>query len=382
MPTTKPPTPTTALLRTLLPALLLSALLLATTTPSHAQSQNRTAIPDIDGFKTLQCDFHIHTVFSDGLVWPTVRPDEAFREGLDGIAITDHIEYRPHRKDIPDASHNRSNELAAPRAKALDIILIRGVEMTRNMPPGHFNAIFTQDSDALAKKDWRDSFAEAKRQNAFVIWNHPFWAAQQPNFTQWLPEHTEIHKNGWMHGIEIANANDYCPVAHQWCLDKKLTMIGNSDIHPPITFQVDFAKGEHRTITLVFAKNRTPAAIHDALKNRRTAVYYKEMLIGEEKYLRALYEKSVEVKSITRDGAKATVQLQNNSGLTFQLKKTVPDEKISYFRDSEIKPHTRHTINITLPADLPNAQINFEVSNLLIRPGKGLDYSYKLPDSK
>ena len=44
-------------------------------------------IPDLDNYQTLKCDFHMHTVFSDGLVWPTVRVDEAYAEGLDAIAI-------------------------------------------------------------------------------------------------------------------------------------------------------------------------------------------------------------------------------------------------------------------------------------------------------
>ena len=47
-------------------------------------------LPDLPGYLTLKCDLHIHTVFSDGLVWPTVRVEEAWREGLDAIAITDH----------------------------------------------------------------------------------------------------------------------------------------------------------------------------------------------------------------------------------------------------------------------------------------------------
>src|SRR5690554_7062845 len=55
-------------------------------------------IPDIDGYKTLKGDFHIHTVFSDGKVWPDQRVKEAWNEGLDVIAITDHIEYRPNQK--------------------------------------------------------------------------------------------------------------------------------------------------------------------------------------------------------------------------------------------------------------------------------------------
>lgn len=47
------------------------------------------------GFHVLKCDFHTHTIFSDGRVWPTMRVDEAWKDGLDAIAITDHIEVRP-----------------------------------------------------------------------------------------------------------------------------------------------------------------------------------------------------------------------------------------------------------------------------------------------
>ena len=65
----------------------------------------------------------MHTVFSDGLVWPTVRVDEAYREGLDAISLTEHIEYRPHKKDIV-ADHNRSYELSQKQAKKLGILLI------------------------------------------------------------------------------------------------------------------------------------------------------------------------------------------------------------------------------------------------------------------
>ena len=58
-------------------------------------------LPDIPGYITLKCDFHMHTVFSDGNVWPTVRIDEAIRDGLDAIAITDHLEYLSNKDYIP-----------------------------------------------------------------------------------------------------------------------------------------------------------------------------------------------------------------------------------------------------------------------------------------
>ena len=170
----------------------------------QAQRRNEIQVPDLDGYTTLKCDFHMHTVFSDGLVWPTVRVDEAYREGLDAISLTEHIEYRPHKKDIV-ADHNRSFDLCQKQAEKLGILLIRGSEITRPMAPGHFNAIFLADSNPLEQKEYKDAFNEAKKQGAFIFWNHPGWAAQQPDTTKWWPQHTELYDEGCMHGIEVAN---------------------------------------------------------------------------------------------------------------------------------------------------------------------------------
>lgn len=141
---------------------LVSAFLLATCLMNvQAQRRNEIQVPDLDGYTTLKCDFHMHTVFSDGLVWPTVRVDEAYREGLDAISLTEHIEYRPHKKDVV-ADHNRSFDLCQKQAEKLGILLIRGSEITRPMAPGHFNAIFLADSNPLEQKEYKDAFNEAK----------------------------------------------------------------------------------------------------------------------------------------------------------------------------------------------------------------------------
>lgn len=101
---------------------LVSAFLLATCLMNvQAQRRNEIQVPDLDGYTTLKCDFHMHTVFSDGLVWPTVRVDEAYREGLDAISLTEHIEYRPHKKDVV-ADHNRSFDLCQKQAEKLEIL--------------------------------------------------------------------------------------------------------------------------------------------------------------------------------------------------------------------------------------------------------------------
>ena len=123
--------------------LFLAFLLFAGATELTAQNVNRIVlkdyernrerkvlhIPDLPGFLTLKGDFHMHTMFSDGSVWPETRVDEAWKEGVDVIAITDHLEYLPHKKDIT-ADHNRSWKIAQQHAKGKDVIVIAGTEIT------------------------------------------------------------------------------------------------------------------------------------------------------------------------------------------------------------------------------------------------------------
>jgi len=345
--------------------------------PLFAQ-ENKVVIPDLKGYVTLKCDFHVHTVFSDGTVWPTVRIDEAYRDGLDAIALTDHIEYRPYITKEIVAAHNSAYEIAAPVASSKNIILIRGSEITRSMPPGHHNALFLSNSDELDTPDYMDAFRAAKAQNAFIFWNHPGWTRQQADTTIWFDEHTKLMEQGMMQGIEVVNG-EYYPEAHKWCLEKKLTMMGNSDVHEPMP---PFASGQHRIMTLVFAKERTEEAIHEALKERRTAIYWKEYIIGEEKYLKELFENALDIK-VTKTENTAQIQLTNKSDLTFRLKKTNHDPRLTYFRNTSIAPVTigaqgKITISVRLNEGITSGDVNFSVENFLVEPNKGMQYTIKI----
>ena len=352
--------------------------------PLFAQVRGKIAIPDLKDYVTLKCDFHIHTVFSDGTVWPTVRIDEAYREGLDAISITEHLENRSYLQNIErrtnlsfaSMSHHISYDIALPAAQSAGIILIRGSEITRSMPPGHHNAIFLTNSDELANKtDYMDSFRAARAQNAFIFWNHPGWDSQQPDTTLWWPEHTQLLEQGMMHGIEVAgnSANIYYPEAHRWCLEKKLTMIGNSDSHPPKYLAV----GEHRTMTLVFARNASIEAIHEALNERRTAVYWKDYIIGEEKYLKELFENAVEI-NVTKTNNAAQITFKNKSDLIFHLKKTDHDARLVYFHDYTIVPNGVHTITVRLNEGITGGEVNFSVENFLVQPNRGMRYTVRI----
>ncbi|MDR2585418.1 MAG: CehA/McbA family metallohydrolase [Prevotellaceae bacterium] len=346
------------------------------TQPLAAQVRGEVQIPNLNGFVTLKCDFHIHTVFSDGNVWPTVRIAEAYREGLDAISITDHIEYRPHNEDI-NADHNRSFDIAAPIAKAAGIILIKGSEITRAMPPGHSNALFLTDSNPLDQQEYMDAFEAAKQQNAFIFWNHPGWDAQQPDTTLWWPEHTKLLEQGMMMGMEVVNGTEYFPEAHQWCLDKKLTMLGNSDVHDPIQAQFDFANGAHRTMTLVFAKEATQEGIREALFAGRTAVYNEEVLVGEERYLKELFENALDI-TVEKRGNSVRITVKNNSDLVFHLKKTQHDTRLVYFRNYTIVPQGTHVITVRLQEGIQGGDMNFNVENLLVQPNQGMNYTIKI----
>ena len=46
------------------------------------KARHEICLPQIDDYQLLKCDFHIHTIFSDGIVWPSLRVQEAWEEGL------------------------------------------------------------------------------------------------------------------------------------------------------------------------------------------------------------------------------------------------------------------------------------------------------------
>ncbi|MCJ7729461.1 MAG: Sb-PDE family phosphodiesterase [Sedimentisphaerales bacterium] len=344
-----------------------------------AAARREVKIPDIPGYRTLKCDFHTHTVFSDGQVWPTVRVEEAWREGLDAIAITDHIEYKPHKQDVrPDTG--KAYEIARAAGDEKGLIIIRGAEITRDMPPGHFNAIFLKDVKALDTNDWKDAMKNALSQGALIIWNHPGWEGQQPDgVPRWYPEHTEIYENGWMQGIEIVNENSYYPLAHKWALEKKLAIVGNSDIHDPICLGYDLCKGEHRPMTIVFAKESNEDAIKEALLARRTAIYYKNSIIGEEKYLRSIFEKSVripEAEVTIRGKGKAYIRIHNESEVDFELVANGSPEHIA--AASNITLYGDRTALLTISgkqqgySGTEKIRLPYKVKNLVVAPDENL----------
>ena len=308
--------------------LLLSSFISFSQDHSHVIGR-KLQFPDIPGYKTLKCDFHQHTVFSDGSVWPDIRVQEALRDGLDAISLTEHLEYQPHKDDIPHPDRNRSYNIAVEEAKNHDLIIVKGSEITRKMPPGHNNAIFLSDPNKLLVDDSIQVFREAKKQGAFIFWNHPNWTPQRKDGMATLTDvHRLLIREKLLDGIEVANDQTFSIEALQIALDNNLTIMGTSDIHKLIDWDFKVPEGGHRPITLVFAKERTAESIKDALINRRTVAVYKNLLIGRNEFLVPLIESSLKITSAKYIGkynvlgveienlSSTEITLQNQTGYT------------------------------------------------------------------
>ncbi len=335
-------------------------------------------IPDVGSYPVLKCDFHMHTVFSDGHVWPSVRIQEAWTEGLDVLAITDHVEYKPNKNDVT-ASNDRSWELAGNLAAENGLTLIKGTEITRSTPPGHFNALFIGDgsvyiSDNSPEKD-EQALLKAKEQDAFLFWNHPGWKANQIEGSyEWIDFVDRFHKEGVIRGIEVFNGFGFYKKALDWCVDKNLTVLGNSDLHNLVGYEYNGDEYTHRTMTLVFARDRSETSVREALEAGRTVAWSSKYLAGKEENVRNLFYACVETgprfySKTGRDGkGKETTThyytISNRSDLYFEmdLKSGSGSAKVTLFPRSEQI--------ITAPAG--QTSLTYEVVTAFIRSDQNL----------
>ena len=351
----------------LLPAMLLGASTLA------ANGQDRViSFPDVSPYHTLSCDLHMHTVFSDGSVWPNIRVQEALRDGLDAIATTEHLEYLPHRDDIPLPDRNRAYEIARGQAEDEPLLVINGSEITRGMPPGHANAIFITDANRLLQDDPVAVYREARNQGAFVFWNHPNWTSQRSDGIATLTDmHRMLIAEDLLHGIEIANENTYSDEALAIALEHDLTLLGTSDIHGLVDWEFEVPAGGHRPVTLVFATERTEDAIKEALFARRTVVWYRNTLIGRSPELMPLLSASLKATAARYAGGTTVlaVTLANESDAHFMLRNR---SAYTFHADADIvqvPPHGETTVDVkTIEATDP-LTLEFEVLNALTAPG-------------
>ena len=373
---------------------VLSFAVLAAAMPIGAQ-ERAIEFPDVDGYRTLSVDLHTHSVFSDGMVWPIIRMQESERDGLALMAVTEHLEYQPRLEDIPHPDRNRSYVVASEYAaeSESEVIVVNGAEITRSMPPGHVNAVFISDANALLVESsgadymirLRPSTPEeqaasegeaqlaieaANEQNAFVFWNHPNWPAQRPDGVAKLTDmHRRLIADGLLHGIEVANGDFYSAESLQIALDNDLAILGVSDVHYLIDWDYMPHAGGHRTVTLVFAEERSAESIKEALHANRTVAWLGNWLIGREDALMPLLEASLQLTKVERSAGDELIdiRLSNMSDAAFDLRVTSGHRFNGPPSTMRVEPHS--DIDLAISGESrASFEMAFEVLNAITAP--------------
>ena len=367
--------------------------------------------PNTEKYKVIVADLHTHSVFSDGAVWPNVRVEEAVRDGIDLLAVTEHLEYQPHIDDIPHPDRNRSFDIAEEIAKNKDLTVINGAEITRMFPPGHINAIFIQDANKLIYLDeakinkakeilkevpeesltnyedlsWLEDAAlaslwpvksaliEARNQNAFTFWNHPAWSSEEFIGQPMLREiHKEFFRDNLLHGIEVANGDGYSEEAFRIALEYGLTVLGTSDVHGLIDWDYPSSIGAHRPVTLILSESNSSDAIKSSLFSGKTVVWFKNNLIGLENNILELTNSYLKAKKveILENSDIARVEIENVSDVRFIIQVLDQSSVVNESNLIEIAPNEKTVLQIDNGID--KGSLDVKILNAFIAPNKNL----------
>lgn len=316
---------------------------------SAVKSSNRAelVVPGIRGYNVYKADFHIHTVYSDAEFTPDMRVREAWRDGLDIIAITDHVEYRRIEGKMmtflkgympKDAKTINTNIIGGGRDKNFGIIadlnysvkeaksvagkygitVISGAEITREpVAYGHYNALFTTDNNAIYDDDPAQSMRNAIAQGALILHNHPGWSRKSADYTEF---EKKVYAEGLISGVETNNGSEFYPKIITRAQEQKLFVSSNTDIHTS-TYDAYALQGQMRNMTLVFAKDCTEESVKEALLDRRTLALSFGTLAGDKGMLEEFFNASVSFKVIYVSSKGApTVLMTNNTSIPYIIR--------------------------------------------------------------
>ena len=337
-------------MKKLVPVLLLvlAAILLAV--PAWTALPPDHSFPKVGPYQVLCGDFHMHTINSDGKLTTRERVEESYSLGYDVIAVTDHKKTRAYR-------------VAKYVGEPLGMVVLRGLE-TGIAGKEHMNVLGV--SDLYTPRDshrwsetpggetvyYQDQLKEIDRCGGFVIYNHPHVGFREP--VEWGI------KEGIIQGIEVKNDvvgakykttewnGVYCyPNAFEYALQNGLALFANTDAHG--------RRKDGPAVTLVFAEVRTPEAVMDAFRARRTAAWFDGVVWGREKLLADLMQAVVTVK---RD----PWRVENHSPLTLKAAVQGATDPI------EIGPYQETPLNVSPSGN----KLSIKWENVWISPKENL----------
>ena len=322
----------------------------------------------------ISSDLHIHSVFSDGEVWPSIRIKEARKDGLDLISLTEHLEYLSYKNDMNITDRNRSFEISNSMLKEEEaLMVINGSEITKPMPPGHFNAVFIKDANLLINPDGEKAIIEANKQGAFVFWNHPNWVENRDDAIARFDDlHKKLLRKKLFHGIEVVNEHTYSEEALALALDNDLTIMGTSDIHGLINWTFEKEKNYHRPVTFIISDNITKKSIRDALFAQKTFVWHRNMLIGKEENILPVMNENITITSNGYYKKIVTIKISNSGIVPLKLKYTGDYTFHSNGPVLEVPAKGELLVTVKTREILEKIEMPFEVLNIITAPKQNL----------
>lgn len=342
----------------------------------QVNTRKEIVLPQVNGYNVYKADLHTHSVFSDGQVNSTFRVNEAWLDGLDIMAVTEHIEYRSfedmmvrytknyHGGKYEKAVNNRIDKKPVEGAEFLvdlnfsvresqsaaknnGLLIIPGTEITRNgTTVGHFNALFTTDNNLIYDVDPVKAVRNAKAQGALVMHNHPGWRKKSLDYTE--TEKT-LYDEGLIDGVEVINFHEFYPGIVDRAREKGLFISANTDVHGA-TANDHGRSGFDRPMTLVFAKEKTLESVREALEAKRTLAYGFGAVCGEEQLLKDFFAASMKV-TVNRIGTQNVyLTITNTSSITYVIKRGDSNQvKLAPFHSVQFSmPKTRETLDLTV----------------------------------
>ena len=310
----------------------------------RTQCRTEIRMPEVDGYKAIKADLHSHTVYSDGRMTMEGRMLEAWCDGLDVIAVTEHVEYRRYEKnavryykgycgtdakasgydivhakdagpEVINVDFNVPVSVAKDLAKPLGLVVIPGLEVTRTPETiGHFNALFTKDNNTIHAADPAQSIRNAKAQGALIMHNHPGWLRPSLEMTDF---EKKVYGEGLIDGVEVMNGAEFYPKAIDRAIKHNLFVTACTDIH--FTTADTYGRfGAHRNMTIIFAKDNSLESLREALEAKRTLAYSYGVLAGREELLKKFVTACLDMEFIANDYKNRPLyKLTNNSSVEF-----------------------------------------------------------------
>jgi len=162
-----------------------------------------------------------------------------------------------------------------------------------------------------------------------------------------------VWKKGHLHGIEVFNGVQFYPIVHDWCNERDLAIMTNSDIH---SSELDSFGRQNlrRPMTLVLAKERTFESAREAFFEKRTIGWAADMVFGRDPWVEKLFRACVAIQKteagltlrnlsdipcvIEADGKTSELPPQGSLNIGPAQKLTVTNWLVGTFKPLEIVP--------------------------------------------